>query len=44
MAHIVQKPRERLGTAIVLRGKRGTGKSKVGEVLGSLFLVALFPG
>lgn len=37
MAHIVQKPRERLGTAIVLRGKRGTGKSKVGEVLGSLF-------
>ena len=37
MAHIVQKPRERLGTAIVLRGQRGTGKSKVGEVLGSLF-------
>jgi hypothetical protein len=36
MAHIVQKPRERLGTAIVLRGRRGTGKSKVGEVLGSL--------
>ena len=36
MAHIVQKPRERLGTAIVLRGLRGTGKSKVGEVLGSL--------
>jgi hypothetical protein len=37
MAHIVQKPRERLGIAIVLRGRRGTGKSKVGEVLGSLF-------
>jgi hypothetical protein len=37
MAHIAQKPRERLGTAIVLRGRRGTGKSKVGEVLGSLF-------
>jgi hypothetical protein len=37
MAHIVQKPRERLGTAIVLRGRRGTGKSKFGEVLGSLF-------
>jgi Family of unknown function (DUF5906) len=36
MAHIVQKPRERIGTAIVLRGKRGSGKSKVGEVLGSL--------
>jgi hypothetical protein len=37
MAHIVQKPRERLGTAIVLRGRRGTGKSKFGEVIGSLF-------
>jgi hypothetical protein len=37
IAHIVQKPRERIGTAIVLRGKRGTGKSKVGEVIGSLF-------
>lgn len=37
IAHIVQKPRERLGTAIVLRGRRGTGKSKVGEVIGSLF-------
>jgi hypothetical protein len=37
MAHIVQRPRERLGTAIVLRGRRGTGKSKFGEVLGSLF-------
>lgn len=37
MAHMVQKPRERLGTAIVLRGRRDTGKSKVGEVLGSLF-------
>lgn len=37
IAHIVQKPRQRLGTAIVLRGKRGTGKSKIGEVIGSLF-------
>lgn len=37
MSHMVQKPRDRLGTAIVLRGRRGTGKSKVGEVLGSLF-------
>ncbi|MBN8976334.1 MAG: hypothetical protein J0I08_07640 [Rhizobiales bacterium] len=37
MAHLVQKPRERLGIALVLRGKRGTGKSKVGEVIGSLF-------
>lgn len=37
MAHIVQRPRERIGTAIILRGTRGSGKSKVGEVLGSLF-------
>ena len=36
-AHMVQRPRERLGTALVLRGKMGTGKSKVGEVMGSLF-------
>lgn len=42
MAHIVQKPRERPGTAIVMRGLRGTGKSKVGEVLGSLFRAHYF--
>lgn len=36
-AHIVQRPRERIGTAIVLCGKMGTGKSKFGEVIGSLF-------
>jgi hypothetical protein len=42
MAHIVQKPRARLGIALVLRGKRGTGKSKVGEVLGSLFAAHYF--
>jgi hypothetical protein len=36
-AHIVQKPRDKLGTALVLRGKMGTGKSKLGEVFGSLF-------
>jgi hypothetical protein len=36
-AHIVQKPRDNLGTALVLRGKMGTGKSKLGEVFGSLF-------
>src|SRR5581483_3130098 len=36
-AHIVQRPRERLGIALVLRGKRGVGKTKVGEVIGSLF-------
>jgi Family of unknown function (DUF5906) len=36
-AHIVQRPRERIGVALVLRGKMGTGKTKVGEVFGSLF-------
>lgn len=36
-AHIVQLPRERVGTAIVLRGRMGTGKTIVGEVIGSLF-------
>jgi len=36
-AHMVQRPRERIGTAIVLCGKMGTGKSKFGEVIGSLF-------
>ncbi|MCW5694549.1 MAG: hypothetical protein KIT48_19490 [Pseudolabrys sp.] len=35
-AHIVQRPRERIGTALVLRGRMGTGKTKVGEVIGSL--------
>jgi hypothetical protein len=36
-AHLVQKPRDRAGVALVLRGRKGTGKTKVGEVLGSLF-------
>jgi len=36
-AHIVQRPRERIGTALVLRGPMGSGKTKVGEVFGSLF-------
>jgi hypothetical protein len=36
-AHIVQRPRERIGVALVLRGKMGSGKTKVGEVFGSLF-------
>jgi Family of unknown function (DUF5906) len=37
MAHLVQRPRDRAGIALVLRGRKGTGKTKVGEVLGSLF-------
>jgi hypothetical protein len=36
-AHIVQRPRERIGTALVLRGRQGVGKTKVGEIIGSLF-------
>lgn len=43
IAHIFQKPRERIGTAIVLRGGEGWGKSKVGEVVGSLAPSHYFP-
>lgn len=35
-SHMVQRPRERIGTAIVLRGAMGSGKTKVGEIFGSL--------
>jgi len=35
-AHIFQRPRERVGTALVLRGAMGSGKSKIGEVFGGL--------
>lgn len=35
-AHLVQRPRERIGTALVFRGRMGTGKTKVGEVIGRL--------
>jgi hypothetical protein len=35
-AHMMQRPRERYGIALVLRGKMGTGKTKVGEIIGSL--------
>ncbi|WP_291975479.1 MULTISPECIES: primase-helicase family protein [unclassified Chelatococcus] len=35
-AHMMQRPRERIGVAIVLRGLMGTGKTKVGEAMGSL--------
>ncbi|UGY27175.1 DUF5906 domain-containing protein [Bradyrhizobium septentrionale] len=37
LAHLVQRPRARAGIALVLRGGKGTGKTKVGEVVGSLF-------
>lgn len=36
-AHIVQCPQERIGTSLIVRGKMGTGKTKVGEVMGSLY-------
>ncbi len=35
-AQMVQRPRERAGVAVVMRGKMGSGKTKVGEVFGSL--------
>ncbi|CUA90196.1 hypothetical protein Ga0061061_111110 [Chelatococcus sambhunathii] len=35
-AHMFQRPRERLGVAVVMRGKMGSGKTKVGEIIGSL--------
>ena len=36
-ADIVQRPRSKPGVALVLRGKMGTGKTKIGEVVGELF-------
>ncbi|SHO65830.1 hypothetical protein SAMN02745172_02477 [Pseudoxanthobacter soli DSM 19599] len=36
MAHMVQRPRERITTAIAVRGHQGAGKSIVGEILGEL--------
>ena len=36
-ADIVQRPRQKPGVALVLRGKMGTGKSKVGEIMGALY-------
>jgi hypothetical protein len=41
-AHLVQRPRERIGTAIVLRGRMATGKTVVGDVIGSLFAAHYF--
>ena len=35
-AQMLQRPRERLGVALVLRGGQGSGKTKIGEVFGSL--------
>ncbi len=35
-AHMMQHPAERIGTSLVLRGGEGVGKTKIGEVFGSL--------
>jgi hypothetical protein len=37
-AQMVQQPDLKMETSLVLRGKQGTGKTKVGKVVGSLFL------
>ena len=36
-AQIIQQPMTKIGIALVLRGLKGTGKSKLGELLGGLF-------
>lgn len=36
-ADIAQRPDRKSGTSLVIRGREGTGKTKVGEVFGSLF-------
>jgi hypothetical protein len=36
-AWIIQRPRQRVGTSVVLRGDQGTGKTIVGDVIGKLF-------
>ena len=36
LADVVQHPEQKPGTALVMRGKQGVGKSKVAEVVGSL--------
>lgn len=41
-AHMMQRPRERIGTALVLRGRMGTGKTKLGEVFGSMISAHYF--
>jgi hypothetical protein len=35
-AQIFQQPHDKIGTSLVLRGLQGVGKTKVGEVMGSL--------
>jgi Family of unknown function (DUF5906) len=35
-AHIVQHPAAKCGTSLALRGRQGTGKTKIGEVMGGI--------
>lgn len=42
VAHLVQRPRERVGIAMVLRGGMGSGKTKIGEVIGRLIQAHYF--
>lgn len=37
LAHLIQRPEEKPGVAIVFRGKKGTGKDTVGDYVGGLF-------
>jgi hypothetical protein len=37
LAHMVQRPYQPAGVALVLRGGQGTGKSTFGEIVGSIF-------
>lgn len=37
MAHLVQKPEEKVGVAVIIRGLKGTGKGKFLQQFGSLF-------
>mgnify|MGYP001766034591 FL=1 len=41
-AHMMQRPRERIGVALVMRGKMGTGKTLPVEVFGSLIASHFF--
>jgi len=41
-AHMLQRPRERPGTAIVIRGLMGSGKSLLGEIMRSLIAPHFF--
>lgn len=36
-AHLIQQPMQKIGIGLVLRGAKGTGKTKFGEFLGGLF-------